>query len=149
VHIRAEGIIVGAPAAAHGPQLEHELLELVVPGQHKIGTNWVIQSVVEESAPVDLGRDPWAVWLPIEWADRLVVRRRQAGDRITVSAGHRRIQDVMVDAKLDRSLRAAWPLLVVDGRIVWVVGVRRATNLVRPDGRAVGIRLVETGRLEE
>ncbi|GAB4110383.1 MAG: tRNA lysidine(34) synthetase TilS [Roseiflexaceae bacterium] len=149
VHIRSDGIVIGAPAAAHGPQLDQDPVELVVPGQNKIGTSWVIQSVVEESAPVDLGCNPWEVWLPIEWADRLVVRRRQVGDRIKVAAGHRRIQDVMVDAKLDRSLRAAWPLLVVDGRIVWVVGLRRAADLVRPDGRAVGIRLVETGRLEE
>lgn len=53
------------------------------------------------------------------------LRTRQAGDRIGIGNGHhRRIQDVMVDAKIPVAQRDFWPLICIDEKVVWVVGVR-------------------------
>jgi tRNA(Ile)-lysidine synthase len=53
----------------------------------------------------------------------LTVRNRRPGDRVAMSSGTRKVQDLMVDAKIPRSERAKVPLVVAaDGQILWVVG---------------------------
>ena len=64
----------------------------------------------------------------------LTVRNRRPGDRVAMSSGTRKLQDLMVDAKIPRSERAAMPLVVAaDGRILWVIGHPGARV---PDARA-------------
>jgi tRNA(Ile)-lysidine synthase len=70
-------------------------------------------------------------------ADRLgpvlVLRSRRPGDRVHLpKVGTRKLQDVLVDAKVPREARDALPLLESGGEIVWVPGIARAT------GAAVG-----------
>jgi tRNA(Ile)-lysidine synthase len=53
----------------------------------------------------------------------LTVRNRRPGDRVAMSGGTRKVQDLMVDAKIPRSERARVPIVVAaDGQILWVVG---------------------------
>ena len=53
----------------------------------------------------------------------LTVRNRRPGDRVAMSSGTRKVQDLMVDAKIPRSERARVPLVVAaDGQILWVIG---------------------------
>ena len=61
----------------------------------------------------------------------LTFRRRKPGDRIYPAggAGSRSLQDLMVDAKMPRELRAAWPVLAADEQIVWVPGLRVAQGV--------------------
>jgi len=60
----------------------------------------------------------------------VTVRNRRAGDRVRLSGGTRKIQDLMVDAKIPRSERSRVVLLVgVDGQILWVNG-RLAAGVV-------------------
>jgi tRNA(Ile)-lysidine synthase len=57
----------------------------------------------------------------------LTVRSRQPGDRMRLKAGTRKLQDLMVDAKIPRSERDAVPLVVAaDGQILWGIGVSGA-----------------------
>jgi tRNA(Ile)-lysidine synthase len=59
----------------------------------------------------------------------LVVRPPAPGDRMHLLAGHtRKLQDVLVDAKVPRERRAMVPCLVADGDIVWVAGVARGAR---------------------
>ena len=54
----------------------------------------------------------------------LVVRTRRPGDRL---AGRRKkVQDLLVDAKVPRAERDSWPLVVSDGEVVAVPGVAEA-----------------------
>lgn len=54
-----------------------------------------------------------------------VVRTRQRGDRIGIGHGqHRRVQDVLVDARIPAPQRDMWPLVCCGDTVVWVVGVR-------------------------
>ncbi|MEO6222015.1 MAG: tRNA lysidine(34) synthetase TilS [Vicinamibacterales bacterium] len=53
----------------------------------------------------------------------LTVRNRRPGDRVAMSSGTRKVQDLMVDAKIPRSERDRVPLVVAaDGQILWVIG---------------------------
>ena len=76
----------------------------------------------------------------------LLVRRRRPGDRIRLSAaaGSRSLQDLFVDAKVPRALRAAWPIVATPAAIVWVAGLRAAEGFAAEDqgGEIVKIRLV-------
>jgi tRNA(Ile)-lysidine synthetase-like protein len=70
-------------------------------------------------------------------ADRLgaalVVRSPATGDRVRLLAGGtRKLQDVLVDAKVPREARPETPVLVAGDEVLWVAG------LVRGRGAALG-----------
>jgi tRNA(Ile)-lysidine synthase len=74
------------------------------------------------------------VWVVPSSAFPVTVRNRRPGDRVAMSSGTRKLQDLMVDAKIPRSERATMPLVVAaDGRILWVIGHPGARV---PDARA-------------
>ena len=75
---------------------------------------------------------PWTVTLRAD--QPYLLRTRLPGDVIGIGHGkHRRIQDVLVDAKIPAHQRATWPLVCSGATVVWVVGVR-----VDPDACAAG-----------
>jgi len=60
---------------------------------------------------------------------QLLVRSPRAGDRIHVlGLGTRKVQDVLVDAKVPREGRPAVPLLVAGDQVLWVAGVLRGSG---------------------
>jgi tRNA(Ile)-lysidine synthase len=67
------------------------------------------------------GSVEWGPWtLESEHAD-LAVRTRRPGDRL---AGRRKkVQDLLVDAKVPRAERDAWPVVVLDDEVVSVPGI--------------------------
>jgi tRNA(Ile)-lysidine synthetase-like protein len=75
-----------------------------------------------ERTPVDLEGDVrWGRWLIRARVEGLKVRGWRSGDRL---AGRtKKIQDVFVDAKIPRSEREAWPLVVRGDEVVAVPGV--------------------------
>jgi tRNA(Ile)-lysidine synthase len=71
----------------------------------------------------------------------LVVRSFVPGDRVRVlGGGTRKLQDVLVDAKVVREARPAVPVLVAGAEVLWVAG------LLRGAGAALG---PETTRVVE
>ena len=78
-----------------------------------------------ERSPVKLdGEVRWGEWLIASGERGLMVRPWRAGDRL---AGRRKkIQDVFVDAKVPRSEREAWPLVVRGDEVVAVPGLASA-----------------------
>ena len=67
------------------------------------------------SPPVSWPQPDFAV--PPEWT----LRRRQAGDRIRLSGGERKLSDVLTDLKVPRSERGGlWVLAAADGGVQWV-----------------------------
>ncbi len=62
----------------------------------------------------------------------VIVRGRRPGDRIRLAGvGVKKVQDVLVDAKVPRPLRDLVPLVLAEGRLVWIVG--HAADLSGPD----------------
>ncbi len=104
-----------------------ELLAAPV-GSKRVDLGGGVQAVREhdrlwlERGPVELsGEVHWGEWRIRSRAQGLRVRGWRPGDRL---AGRRRkIQDVFVDAKVPRSEREAWPLVVRGDEVVAVPGI--------------------------
>jgi tRNA(Ile)-lysidine synthetase-like protein len=75
-----------------------------------------------EPGPVDLkGEVRWGAWRIRSRTEGLKVRGWRAGDRL--AGRSKKIQDVFVDAKIPRSEREAWPLVVRGDEVVAVPGI--------------------------
>lgn len=110
--------------------LTPELAELLASpaGSRRVDLGGGVQAVREydrlwlERGPVDLERTvEWGPWRISARTHGLKVRGWRPGDRL---AGRRKkIQDVFVDAKIPRSEREAWPLVVRGDEVVAVPGI--------------------------
>jgi tRNA(Ile)-lysidine synthetase-like protein len=86
------------------------------------------ESVWIERTPVSLdGEVRWGDWRIAADVPGLKVRAWRAGDRL---AGRtKKIQDVFVDAKIPRSARESWPLVVRGDEVVAVPGIVEAEGV--------------------
>lgn len=86
-----------------------------------------------EPAPAEQGRGGFTAWfLP----DILAVRPWRRGDRILPlgGTGRRLAVRCFQDARVPAGRRARWPLVDAGGRLVWIPGVCRSTELLPPAG---------------
>jgi tRNA(Ile)-lysidine synthetase-like protein len=110
-----------------------ELLDASV-GSKRVDLGGGVQAVREhdrlwlESGPVELdGVVEWGPWRIESRLPGLKVRGWRPGDRL---AGRRKkLQDVFVDAKIPRSDREAWPLVVRGDEVLAVPGVVEAEGV--------------------
>ena len=92
-----------------------------------------------ERAPVALeGEVRWGPWTIRSSEAGLKVRGWRAGDRL--AGRKRKIQDVFVDAKVPRSEREAWPLVVRGDEVVAVPGLATAPGY---ENRVEAVRSAE------
>lgn len=117
------------PLLSAGPRSE----ALRIPGDTRLpGSEWVLQSQLLDASDLPLewatNTDPWAEVLDAESAGRnLWLRTRAPGDRFQPLGmkGHTvKLGDFLTNQKVPRHLRDRLPLLVRDGEIVWVCGLR-------------------------
>lgn len=81
-----------------------------------------------ERGPVDLkGEIRWGPWRISSSVSGLKVRGWRAGDRLANRS--KKLQDVFVDAKVPRSQREAWPLVVRGDEVVAVPGIVEAEGV--------------------
>ena len=122
-----ENLLRALDSRATLPPALAELLAAPV-GSKRVDLGGGLQAVREherlwlERGPVDLaGEVEWGDWTIRSGLEGLRVRGWRPGDRL---AGRRRkIQDVFVDAKVPRSEREAWPLVVRGDEVVAVPGI--------------------------
>lgn len=113
------------------PQLAGEPLPVPVPGTLDLPDGrWVVEVQILDAVP-DAARqntDPWQAWLDLAVAgEHLVLRPRQPGDAFAPlgMGGHmKRLNEFMINAKVPREWRDAWPLLCNARHILWVTGLR-------------------------
>jgi tRNA(Ile)-lysidine synthase len=103
------------------------LMESAV-GSARVDLGGGVQAVREydrvwlERGPVDLkGEVRWGPWRISSSVSGLKVRGWRAGDRLANRS--KKLQDVFVDAKVPRSHREAWPLVVRGDEVVAVPGI--------------------------
>jgi len=84
-------------------------------------------------APEPTRRDGWVGWFIGEGA---TLRCPEAGDRLIPlgGAGSRPVTRVLQEARVERGRRAGWPLLELDGNIVWVGGICRGEGALPREG---------------
>ena len=122
-----ENLLRALDTRATLPPALAELLAAPV-GSKRVDLGGGVQAVREherlwlEHGPVDLaGEIRWGAWTITSELQGLRVRGWRPGDRL---AGRRRkIQDVFVDAKVPRSEREAWPLVVRGDEVMAVPGI--------------------------
>ena len=87
-----------------------------------------------EPAPETLPRGGWTTWLA---AGRLVVRGIEAGDTITPigGVGRRKVARLLMEARVPRSWRAAYPVVASGDDVVWIPGVCRSAARIPDPGR--------------
>jgi tRNA(Ile)-lysidine synthase len=83
---------------------------------------WIERTPVSLTGPVDWG--PWRIESELPG---LKVRAWRPGDRL--AGRSKKIQDVFVDAKVPRSEREAWPLVVRGNEVVAVPGIVEAEGV--------------------
>jgi tRNA(Ile)-lysidine synthase len=132
LHPGAERNLVRLAEAARPTRLEELLGASAGSGRADLGGGL---SAVREYDRVWLERSPVALEGPVAWGrwriesrlPGLKVRGWRPGDRL---AGRRKkVQDVFVDAKIPRSEREAWPLVVRGSEVVAVPGLVEAPGV--------------------
>lgn len=80
--------------------------------------------------------DPWTAVLPADATT--VVRSWRPGDRMTAagSTRARRVKRFLSDARVSTAERTRWPVVVSDGEVVWIPGVRRGSAATARPGRS-------------
>jgi tRNA(Ile)-lysidine synthase len=100
---------------------------------------------VREYDRVWLERSPMRLDRPVRWGNWLIEAKRpglhvrgwRAGDRLVIRGGRKKVQDLFVDAKVPRSEREAWPLVVAGEDVVVVPGIAAAPGY---EDAVVGVR---------
>lgn len=89
----------------------------------------------EEGRPE--GDRPWETWVPAD--AELVVREWTPGDRLAGGPDRmsRRVTRFLADVGVAGPERRGWPVVVAEGEIVWIPGVRRAHAAPARSGRPV------------
>ncbi len=92
-----------------------------------------------EAAPAAVPRAGWTTWLP---AGALGVRASRPGDRVVPvgGVGRRKVARLLMEARVPRAARAAYPVVTSGGEVVWLPGVcRAAARIPAPGAEAVRI----------
>lgn len=95
---------------------------------------WRFHPVDETNLEGSETSDPARAWLPAE--AELVVRPWRDGDRMAMPGGRpRRVKRFMADRRISAADREGWPVVVADGEIVWIPGVRCGNAATVRSGR--------------
>jgi tRNA(Ile)-lysidine synthase len=135
IHPAAEENVLRAlePGGRIPRPMEAALLELLASREGSkrvdLGTGRVAvreyESVWLEHSPMRLDREVrWGSWTLRPKREGLHVRGWRAGDRLATR--NVKVQDLFVDAKVPRSEREAWPLVVRGDEVVYVPGIAAA-----------------------
>lgn len=105
--------------------------ELAIPG-----TTWIPETGVALHVSWLTSGVEWAT-LPANCAvfdgdllsEKLVVRNRRAGDRMSLlgASVHKKVKDIFIDAKVPKDMRERLPVVVAGTEIIWIPTVKRSS----------------------
>jgi tRNA(Ile)-lysidine synthase len=99
---------------------------LALPGRTKVG-GWRVEAKILTAGAVGPTDDPYEAFLDLDGVGSgLTVRSRRPGDRLRPLGlgGEKKLQDLLVDAKVPQDQRDGVPLVCAAWGIAWVVGNR-------------------------
>ena len=103
-----------------------------IPGRTRFG-NIICEAKVLLGSELPVKTQANEYYLVLSKAKNLVFRSRQPGDRMRLAIGHRKIKDILIDAKIARDKRDELPLLVSGSEVLWLVGYRRSSYCTNID----------------
>jgi tRNA(Ile)-lysidine synthase len=120
---------------------------LSVPGRTEVGA-WLIETSLGTAPPVIAMRNPFEACLDADVAGTdLNVRSRCPGDRLRPLGlgGEKKLQDILVDAKVPARERDGVPLVCSGDQIAWVVGhcIDERFALTPASSRALHLNAIE------
>ena len=130
------------------PVTERDYSYVLQAGQNwRLASRWALSVSAAITWQGDLSTarcaDRWSALFDCDLAgpeDTCLVRNARTGDRIRPFGmrGHRKVQDVLVDAKIPHTLRPGFPVVEMNGEIAWIPGcVRGQSALVTAATRRV------------
>jgi tRNA(Ile)-lysidine synthase len=114
---------------------------IIVPGQIDCHNGWYLHSTTETA---QINRNRWHAYLTPH--HDYIVRMRHPGESMGIGHHrHRRLQDIMVDARIPAPQRANWPIIATTQQVVWIPGVRvDPTFVVQPHEPALHLSLIRS-----
>jgi len=113
---------------------------LAVPGRTKVA-GWRVEAEILPAEAATPTADPYEAFLDLDaLGSALTVRSRRPGDRLQPAGlgGEKKLQDLLVDAKVPQDQRDGVPLVCAAWGIAWVVGHRLDERAkVGPSARTV------------
>lgn len=126
--------------------------KLKIPGSLALANGWLLEADVQSISEADRKRlisnqDAAQAALDAECLPgNLVVRSLRPGERIRILGmqGSTKISALFVNLHIPQPARAYWPLIVADGKVVWVAGLRMShdARLTPSTRKAVVLRVV-------
>jgi tRNA(Ile)-lysidine synthase len=123
------------PQTDRWPCMESQPLSLQIPGKVTLASSWEIEANILEQGKLGQWEevsDSFQAWLDADTlAFPLEIRTRKDGDRfqpIGMEGHSLKISDFMINERMPRRARLAWPLVVSAGQIIWIPGYRPAND---------------------
>lgn len=125
---------------ASAPQM-NEVHTINAPVRINCHDDWWLHATTESA---QVNRNRWHAFLDPQ--HQYIVRTRHPGESIGIGHHrHRRIQDIMVDARIPSSQRAKWPIIATQNHVVWIPGVRvDPAFVVQPYESAIHLSLIRS-----
>jgi tRNA(Ile)-lysidine synthase len=127
--------------------------KIKIPGEVKLANGWLLKAgaaemVGEGIESIMQQANEQRVFLDADKIDgALQLRSWEQGDRIQVLGmkGRAKVSDIFINEKVPQPVRRKWPVVVDDGQIVWVAGIRMAhgVRLTQHSRRTIELRLEE------
>lgn len=134
--VRRRGEFVIRPRRGHttGGRSEEPVVERPLAGREQRIGRWRLVPLDGEAGS-GAADDLWTARLPA--GGRLTVRAWRPGDRVRDPGGAaaRRVKRFFKDGGIAGVDRAGWPVVLLDGDIVWIPGLRRTLAATVPSGR--------------
>ena len=106
------------------------VIKLKIPGETKLpGYNGKIEVYQKDKRLVRLNQDKNTAIFDADFIQPpILIRPRKNGDRMTCFGlkGSKKIKELMIEAKIPRSERDRYPIVVMNDRIIWIPGIRRS-----------------------
>jgi len=133
------------------PQVAEDIIySLNLPGEVILPEGWrlkadILDDVASARAEALVNNDPYRAWIDKgALSTELEIRSRKPGERfrpLGMEQGSIKISEFMINEKLPRRARSAWPLVCTADEVVWIPGLRLAQSFrIKPATRWV-IRL--------
>lgn len=102
----------------------YQPLRLSLPGELKLPDGKIIKGYLTDCLP-DVLPDGAVYGDADKCKFPLEIRHRQAGDRVRLSCGSKKLKDFLIDSRVPRQQRDALWLVLSQGQILWLAGMRR------------------------